>query len=454
MTFTKVLDKRPYLQRLQQSVDKLDGVIGADHVAYMHGRSSLVTDKVVTSLRYAKETEGIPGIIEGMILEACYKAEIASAGSASLCASFSLALIEKIIEKCEAGYTFKEVRQEAIGAHRSFYGALNALAADPTLETLKMAVRDAVGDKMLGEMVLAAVELAGVDGTVIPEPTQTVVPSIELVHGYRFAINPPRSFYDGTGKWEKAYPKVLVIDGVIERVSEIHGILEKAATTKQPIVIITRGYGDEVLSTLKMNHDRRTLNIIPIIVPFDLDGINMINDISIVCGADIVTSLKGSVISAVRFDDLKTVESITCHGKTMTVINKKTEVAIRNHVQFLSDKQQKQHIEDVSDLLLKRIRALASMCVRLRVASKTEPQKLKDLEAVDVGLRIVKSVMGHGVVDTSSIEGDGTIFGDAWDKTKESYGTMPLMSVLSAVHHGLSIAAMACSVEKAIVVEL
>lgn len=450
MNFSYVLDKEPYQRELSDSIDKLSSVVGSNHVAYMHGKSSLITDKVVTSLRYVQEQQGVPGIIEGMLLEACYKAEIAGAGSADLCSSFSLALITKIVQLCEAGYNFKTLRQEAQEGYRAFHKHLNSLAAEPTEKSLHEAVRGSVEDSLLAEMVLEAIKLAGVEGTVFPEHTKTLTPSVELVNGYKFKIDPPRSFYDGKGQWKKQYPKMLIIDGVIERVSEIHGILERASKTKDPIAFITRGYGDEVIMTLKINQDRQTLNIIPIIVPFDLEGINMLNDISIVCGADIVTALKGNLISTIQYDDLTSVDSINCQGNLMTLINKGTEKNVAAHAQFLTQKQEKQHVEDVSDLLLKRIRSLSSFCIRLRVASKSEQQKMKDLEAVDMGLRIVRSVMSHGVIDASAIDHPDDLFGQAWNAVKEDYGHRPLMSVLSAVHHGMSLAMMVCSVEKAI----
>lgn len=450
MNFSYVLDKEPYQRELSDSIDKLSNVVGSSHVAYMHGKSSLITDKVVTSLRYVQEQQGVTGIIEGMLLEACYKAELNGAGSADLCSTFALALITQITQLCEAGYSFKALRQEAQEGYKAFHSHLSSLAAEPTEKALHEAVRGAVDDPLLASMVLEAINLAGVEGTVFPEHTKTLVPSVELVNGYRFKISPPTPFYAGKGKWKRQFPKVLIIDGVIERVSEIHGILEKASQTKEPIAFITRGYGEEVIMTLKVNQDRRTLDIIPIIVPFDLEGINMLNDISIVCGADIVTSLKGNLISTIKYDDLKSVDSINCQGNLMTVLNRGTEKHVADHAQFLTRKQEQQHVEDVSDLLLKRIRSLSSYCVRLRIASKSEQEKMKDLEAVDMGLRIVRSVMSHGVIDASAIEHPDDLFGQAWNGVKDKLGQMPVLSVLSAIHHGMSLAMMACSIEKAI----
>ena len=63
--------------------------------------------------------------------------------------------------------------------------------------------------------------------------------------------------------------KVLIIDGMIESIGEIHHVLEKAASEKNPIVMFVRSMADDVRSTLSLNVKRGTIDLIPVEVGFN-----------------------------------------------------------------------------------------------------------------------------------------------------------------------------------------
>src|SRR5574343_71568 len=127
-------------------------------------------------------------------------------------------------------------------------------------------------------MLDRAIELAGFCGRIIVERALNE-PSIERCSGYSFNVRPA---IDVTGKFKLA--RIACIDGYIESVSELHYMLEQASETKEPCIMFARGMADDVKHTLKVNFDRASLKVVPIVVPFDLDGINTLNDLSIVTG--------------------------------------------------------------------------------------------------------------------------------------------------------------------------
>jgi len=118
-------------------------------------------------------------------------------------------------------------------------------------------------------MLQQALALAGYGGRIIIEKTQSPMPSVELVRGYTFDLEPilpiDVSF---------VHPRVFCIDGFIEEVSEIHHLLEAAAAAREPCFVFVRGVSDDVKHTLKVNYDRGSLRVLPIGVKFDLEGMN------------------------------------------------------------------------------------------------------------------------------------------------------------------------------------
>ena len=112
--------------------------------------------------------------------------------------------------------------------------------------------------------------------------------------------------------------------------------------TKIPLVIFARGFGEEVLNTLKLNNDLGNFDIFPIKIRQEENNLNLINDIAVVCGTDIVSTLKGDVLSLVKYDNLSLIEKIICHKNNFTIINYQTKnrvsLQIRNIIEERNQK--------------------------------------------------------------------------------------------------------------------
>ena len=60
--------------------------------------------------------------------------------------------------------------------------------------------------------------------------------------------------------------KIIVIDGQIINVADIHHLLSVAYENKTRILLIARGYSKEVLNTLAVNYSQKKLSIIPFLI--------------------------------------------------------------------------------------------------------------------------------------------------------------------------------------------
>ena len=104
-------------------------------------------------------------------------------------------------------------------------------------------------------------------------------------------------FFNSNRAWEKKNCKVFIVDGDITAVSDIHYLLESLSEEKRSCLLIARSFAPDVLNTLHVNFARGTLNIIPVDIPFEQDTANILVDIAAACNTDIVTPLKGDLIS-------------------------------------------------------------------------------------------------------------------------------------------------------------
>jgi hypothetical protein len=238
---------------------------------------------------------------------------------------------------------------------------------------------------------LEALDLAGFGGKIVVEKTHAGVPSVELTHGYAFDVKPA---WDVNLKLENT--RIFVIDGYVESVSEIHHLLESQAVKKENSVIFLRGMSQDVIHTLRVNFDRGTLTAIPVIVNFDIEGINTLNDVAIITGCDVVSSNKGNLISSIDYNSATIVESVTLYPSKVVIQHKKTSLSIATHVNFLKNKRmEKSAVEDMGKLYDKRIRSLTPNQVIIRLSD--DKDFIKTSQSIDLALRTVKSLIEYGV---------------------------------------------------------
>jgi hypothetical protein len=289
--------------------------------------------------------------------------------------------LEMLLEKLDGAVTVDTPRRNLSALPR------HATSADVTSTVARYSAQ---GSALTSAILNRALHLAGFGGRVIVEKTTSSQPSVELVRGYTFELQQLLPFDVSFIK-----PRIACVDGYVENVSEIHHLLEAAAEAKEPCVIFLRGLSDDVKHTLKVNYDRGSLRVVPIGVRFDLDGMNTLVDLSVVTGADLVSSLKGDLISAIRFEELPIVDQLTVFRGRAVVTVTRTRERVAQHVTELRTRRAAHDVDDVARLLDKRIKSLSPNHVVIRLPD--DKDFVTNSQAIDYALRAVKSIIDHGV---------------------------------------------------------
>lgn len=267
-------------------------------------------------------------------------------------------------------------------------------------EHIKNSILAAVGhNHMLADVIWEAVNLAGLEGKVYIENGKQDSYLIEQKLGYTFKVNPYRFFLTNNDKWEATNCKVILIDGVLEETSEIEHILIKSCETKIPIMLLAQGFSEEVVATLKANQERDNFNCVAIRIMPDLESINVISDIAKCCNTVPVTSLKGDRLCFLNYEDIPVVDKIRCNRVELVVENKSSGPAVASQLKYLVEKRQNEPVEDIVNLLDKRLRSLVANSVVIHLPNMPT-NNLDDVRVkLDNGLRAVKTVLNHGVVN-------------------------------------------------------
>jgi hypothetical protein len=208
---------------------------------------------------------------------------------------------------------------------------------------------------------------------------------VEISEGYRFDANRCIKITD----MELKNPRVCCIDGYIESVSEIHHLLTHFSETKQEAILFFRGASDDVFNTIKVNFDRKTLVLIPYIVPFDLNNVNTLVDIAVVSGTDVVSSTKGQMISSIDTSQLGFLETCYLSSTNIVAKNLKTSSRVKLHVDNLRSKMEERL--DSQEFISKRISSLSSSCIDINIPDDISFPAVSS--QFDEGVRIISSVI-------------------------------------------------------------
>ena len=297
------------------------------------------------------------------------------------------------------------------------------------------------------DMVIDAMRLAGLTGRVRTELCVSAkTDSIELTCGHTFNGEPVLRTNDVT-PWQATNARCVFIDGIVESVSEIDSLLSHAHSAREPLFICARGFGGDAVSTIAVNRARRTLDVHIVKAPFDVAGANMLKDMAMTIGADAVSSLQGSLISAIKFDELKRVGRVTVIGGTVTLSLLERNPVLQMHVAELARMRAACTVPAMSDVYSERIKSLSSTGVSIKICGSKRTSSTKLYEA-DTALRAMRMLLSHGC-----IAGDAlcTSFGPMNDalrsavkELRRAYGAVPAAALIVVLNAAAECASALC----------
>lgn len=236
--------------------------------------------------------------------------------------------------------------------------------------------------------------------------TSGIETCIREINGNTFPCQVPEIFSAAVRFMEKRLlsgPRVIVIDGMVERMSEIENIIGGSHAAREPLVLFARGFAPDVQNTLGRNYSTGHLLAIPLVVPYDELGANLLGDISIVCGADSISSFKGDLISSRVWKDLRSVDSIAISPGCVSIVNEKTLTGVHRHRRQLGDKRKTCSSVEI-DILDKRLQCLMGQGAVINVGRECGNLAGIYRDRIGSHIRIFRSIGRHGVVDVSGMK--------------------------------------------------
>ena len=349
-------------------IQDLKNIISIESNSFLQSEKEKVLLKTDIQACVNKKYENeLKKLIHKILVDYCFKAESISPGGFYL----TLELISKKI------------------VHNDFFEEELPVLC-PKFEDFSSLILNETNDKSLVDLTLEAISLAGFAGKITVEKSSNDYNSIELIEGYTF-----KHKHLGLSPTRLTKPKIILIDGYIESVSEINMLFEGAADTKEQILLVSRGMHDDVLNTIKVNRDRSTMFVYPVIINFDLEGINTIVDMSTVSLTNPVSCNLGELISSIKISDAVQLDEVTIIHDSIVIKNARSKRNVSLHINNLLQKVKTSN-EDIENLLISRIRSLSGTNVVIRLVD--DSSYVLKRQFIDRSLRSVRSMLDYGIV--------------------------------------------------------
>ena len=258
-------------------------------------------------------------------------------------------------------------------------------------------------DNTIGSLIAEAMNKVKKEGVITVEEAKGTDTYVEVVEGMQFDrgyLSP--YFVTNADKMltDLDNPQILLYDKKISNMKDLLPILEPAAQSGKPLLIIAEDVDGEALATLVVNKMRGSLKIAAVKAPgFGDRRKEMLEDIAILTGGTVISEERGFKLENATLEMLGTAEKVTIDKDNTTVVNgagNKENITARVN-------QIKAQIESTTsdydrEKLQERLAKLAGGVAVLYVGAPSEVEMKEKKDRVDDALHATRAAVEEGII--------------------------------------------------------
>ena len=267
----------------------------------------------------------------------------------------------------------------------------------------QVATVSANNDPEIGKLLADAMRRVSKDGVITIEESKTRDTSIGVVEGMQF----DRGYLSGyfvtdSDKMECVMenPYILIYDKKISNLKDFLPILQPAAESGRPLMVIAEDVDSEALTTLVVNRLRGGLKICAVKAPgFGDRRKAMLEDIAVLTGGVVISEEKGLKLEQATLEMCGTAKKVVVSKDNTTIVDgagKKESIAdrvaqIKNEIANTTSSYDKEKLQE-------RLAKLAGGVAVLYVGANSEVEMKEKKDRVDDALCATRAAMEEGVV--------------------------------------------------------
>jgi chaperonin GroEL len=270
-------------------------------------------------------------------------------------------------------------------------------------EIAQVATISANGDSEIGEIIATAMEKVGKDGTITVEEAKGFETVLDIVEGMNFDRGYSSSYFMTNPETQECVLEdafVLLYEKKISAMKEFLPLLQAAAETGKPLLIIAEDVEGEALATLVVNRLRAGLKVCAVKAPgFGDRRKAILEDIAILTGGQLISEDLGLSLDAVTLDMLgKVKKAVISKEETTLVEGKGDKSAITERVTLLKRQIEESTSDYDKEKLQERLAKLAGGVGIIRVGAATEVEMKEIKDRVDDAVHATKAAVEEGIL--------------------------------------------------------
>ena len=291
----------------------------------------------------------------------------------------------------------------------------------------QVATVSANNDPEIGKLLADAMRKVSKDGVITIEESKSRDTHIDVVEGMQF----DRGYLSGyfvtdAEKMECVMdnPYILLYDKKISNLKEFLPILQPAAESGRPLMVIAEDVDSEALTTLVVNRLRGGLKICAVKAPgFGDRRKAMLEDIAVLTGGVVISEEKGLKLEQATLEMLGSAEKVTVSKDNTTIVNgagEKANIAdrvaqIKNEIANTTSSYDKEKLQE-------RLAKLSGGVAVLYVGANSEVEMKEKKDRVDDALCATRAaieecvVVGGGTTYIRALAGLKDLKGDNADE--------------------------------------
>ena len=286
----------------------------------------------------------------------------------------------------------------------------------------QVATVSANNDPEIGKLIADAMRKVSKDGVITIEESKSRDTYTNVVEGMQF----DRGYLSGyfvtdADKMECVMdnPYILIYDKKISNIKDFLPILQPAAESGRPMLVIAEDVDSEALTTLVVNRLRGGLKICAVKAPgFGDRRKAMLEDIATLTGGLVISEEKGLKLEQATLEMLGTCEKVTVSKDNTTIVNGAGEKQlIADRVSTIKNEMANTTSSYDKEKLQERLAKLAGGVAVLYVGANSEVEMKEKKDRVDDALCATRAAVEEGVV-----AGGGTTYIRALDALKNVKG--------------------------------
>ena len=259
------------------------------------------------------------------------------------------------------------------------------------------------GDEVIGQLIADAMEKVTSDGVITVEESKSADTYSEVVEGMQFDrgyLSP----YMATDmdKMEAVLdnPLVLITDKKISNIQEVLPVLEQVVQAGKKLLIIAEDVEGEALTTLVLNKLRGTFVCVAVKAPgFGDRRKEMLRDIAILTGGEVVSSEIGLELKDTTLDQLGTARQIKINKENTIIVGGAGYAEdIKARIAQIKIAMEETTSDFDREKLQERLAKLAGGVAVIKVGAATEAEMKEKKLRIEDALNATRAAVEEGIV--------------------------------------------------------